>query len=208
MSIVKVTTDFSSKNYTDSALSVQCAKIIDCMTDNTNYTAPIPALQDIKATLVSFNASLTKAEKGSQDDRIVKNSWRAKLEEQLKQLSLYVQLISKGDEVIISSSGFVVNKKPTAVGPLYKPENIMVKMGENKGTVHVSCDAIDRAMFYEYHYAEIIPDGTPVWVHKTSTKHKTLIEGLTGGKQYIFRVAGAGSDPSRVWSDEITTFVI
>jgi hypothetical protein len=57
-------------------------------------------------------------------------------------------------------------------------------------------------------YAEVIPDGVLNRVHKTSTKRKLLIEGLSSGKQYVFRVAGAASDPSRIWSDKITTFVI
>jgi len=60
---------------------------------------------------------------------------------------------------------------------------------------------------YSFEYAEA-PDGTLNWIHKTSTRHKILIEGLTSGKQYVFRIAGAVSYPSRVWSDQILTFVI
>lgn len=204
----KVSTDFSSKNYTDTELSVTATNIMDCMTGNPNFETPIPPLADVKATIVSYNASLAKAEKGSQDDRLVKNSWRTKLESQLQDLGLYVQLTSKGDSLIISSSGFYVNKKPSAVGPLAKPENVIIKMGNNPGSVWISCDAIVSAVFYEFDYAEVTPDGILNWIHKTCTKHKLLIEGLTSGKQYTFRVAGAGSDPSRIWSDKITTYVI
>ncbi len=208
MGTVKVSTDFSQKNYTDTELGVTATNITDNMTENPNFKDPIPSLDEVKATIVSYLASLAKAEKGSQDDRVIKNSWRAKLESQLKDLALYVQLTSKGDAVIISSSGFYVNKKPSAVGPLAKPENVIIKMGDNKGSVQASCDAISSASFYEYEYAEVSPEGIFNWVHKTCTKHKLLIDGLTSGKQYVFRIAGAGSDPSRVWSDQITTFVI
>jgi hypothetical protein len=208
MGTVKVSTDFSLKNYSDTELSVAATTITDNMTGNSAFETPIPPLAEVKATIVSYLASLAKAEKGSQDDRVIKNSWRAKLESQLKDLALYVQLTSKGDAVIISSSGFYVNKKPSAVGPLAKPENVIIKMGANMGSVQVSCDAISSASFYEYEYAEVIQGGILNWVHKTCTKHKMLIEGLTSGKQYTFRIAGAGSDPSRVWSDQITTYVI
>jgi len=208
MGTVKVTTDFSYKNYTDTELSVQGTNVTDKMTDNANFPNPTTPLQDVKDTITSYNASLVKAEKGSADDRIIKNSWRAKLESQMKELSLYVQIASKGDGVIISSSGLDVNKKPGAVGQLAKPENVTIKVGNNKGTAWVSCDAIPSASFYEFEYAEVIADGTLNWIHKTSTKHKILIEGLTSGKQYAFRIAGAASDPSRVWSDQISTFVI
>jgi len=208
MGTVKVTTDFSYKNYTDTELSVQGTNVTDKMTDNANFPNPTTPLQDVKDTITSYNASLVKAEKGSADDRIIKNSWRAKLESQMKELSLYVQIASKGDGVIISSSGLDINKKPGAVGQLAKPENVIIKVGNNKGTAWVSCDAIPSASFYEFEYSEVIADGTLNWIHKTSTKHKILIEGLTSGKQYAFRIAGAASDPSRVWSDQISTFVI
>jgi len=208
MGTEKVSTDFSKKNYSDTELGVTSTNVTDCMTDNPYFVTPIPSLADVKATTTSYLASLAKAEKGSQDDTVIKNSWRVKLESQLKELALYVQLTSKGDAVIISSSGFYINKKPSAVGPLAKPENVIIKMGSNKGTVLVSCDAIAAASFYEYEYAEVTTEATLNWIHKTCTKHRLLIEGLTSGKQYIFRVAGAGSDPSRVWSNEITTYVI
>ena len=208
MGITKVTTDFSSKNYTDTELSVQVGNVMDKLTDNPYFTNPIPSLMEIKATLTSYNTSLVKAEKGSTEDRVIKSSLRAKLEDYMKNLSMYVQITSKGDSVIISSTGLDVNRKPSAVGTLPKPENVIVKMGDNKGTVWISCDPISSAAFYEFDYAEVTADGILNWIHKTSTKHKILIEGLTSGKQYVFRVAGAASDPSRVWSDQISSFVI
>jgi len=208
MGIVKVTTDFSSKNYTDTELSVKCTKVIDKMSGNQNFPNPTPSLQEIRDTNISYIASLAKADKGSADDRVIKNNWRAKVESQMKELSLYVQITSKGDDVIVSSSGLDVNKKPMAVGALPKPENVTVKIGNNMGSVWASCDAIPSASFYEFDYAEVTADGVLNWIHKTSTKHKILIEGLTSGKQYVFRVAGAASDPSRVWSDRISSFVI
>ncbi len=208
MGIVKVKIDFSSKNYSDSELSVHSTNVLDNMEGNANFANPTPSIQEIRETIAGYNASLVKAEKGSADDRIIKNNWRSKLESQMKELSLYVQIISKGDGVIVSSSGLSVNKKPGAVGALPKPEKVMIKMGNNEGSVWVSCETIPSASFYEFKYAEITADGTQNWVHKTATKHKVLIEGLTSGKRYAFRIAAASSDPSRVWSDQITTFVI
>ena len=208
MGITKVRIDFSSKNYSDYELSVHSTNVLDKIEGNAYFPNPTPSIQEIRETIASYNASLVKAEKGSADDRIIKNNWRAKLESQMKELCLYVQLISKGDGIIISSSGLSVNKKPGAIGSLAKPEKVMIKMGDNEGSVWASCETIPSASFYEFKYAEITADGTLNWVHKTATKHKVLIEGLTGGKQYAFRIAAAASDPSRVWSDQITTFVI
>jgi hypothetical protein len=208
MGTVKVTTDFSYKNYSDLELNVKSSNVVGNMTGNIYFPNPMPPLIEITETITSYDAALIKAENGTAEDRVIKNSWRAKLEGQMKDLSMYVQIASKGDDVIVSSSGLDVNRKPGAIGPLQKPVNVSVKMGNNMGSVWVSCDAIPSASFYEYDYAEVTADGTLNWIHKTSTKHKILIEGLTSGKQYVFRVAGAASDPSRVWSDRISSFVI
>jgi hypothetical protein len=106
------------------------------------------------------------------------------------------------------SSGFDVNKKPAAVGPLPKATGLSIKAGDNKGTIILNCNIVPNAHFYEYEFTGAPYNDESVWLKQTSTKHKILIEGLTSGKQYVFRVAGAGSDPSRNWSDEIYSFVL
>ncbi|HEY6914853.1 MAG TPA: fibronectin type III domain-containing protein, partial [Paludibacter sp.] len=83
-----------------------------------------------------------------------------------------------------------------------------VKPGSNRGSVVVSCDVVANASFYVIEYTEGPVTADSIWIQKTTTKHKLLIEGLTSGKQYTFRVAGAGSDPSRVWSDDVSSFVL
>jgi len=130
------------------------------------------------------------------------------LVELLQKLADYVQVASGGDEAIILSSGFDVCKKPSTIGPLDKPENFKVAMGKNRGSVLLSCDVVNHAQFYEFEYTEGPATSNSVWTKVTITKHKLLIDGLISGKEYTFRVAGAGSDPSRVWSDTITTFVV
>jgi hypothetical protein len=138
----------------------------------------------------------------------MKNDQRALLSTTLQQLADYVQTASRGYEAIILTSGFDVNKKPSTVGPLSKPENFKVVMGSNRGSVVMSCDVVDHAQFYEFEYTEGVATSNSIWFKVTSTKHKLLLEGLVSGKEYTFRVAGAGSDPSRFWSETITTFVV
>src|ERR1035437_1783849 len=138
MGTVKVTTDFSYKNYSDLELSVKSSNVVGNMTGNTYFPNPMPPLIEITETITSYDAALIKAENGTAEDRVIKNSWRAKLEGQMKDLSMYVQIASKGDDVIVSSSGLDVNRKPGAIGPLQKPVNVSVKMGNNMGSVWVS----------------------------------------------------------------------
>jgi hypothetical protein len=168
----------------------------------------MPTLEVITDANETYIINLGKVEGGTREDTVIKNNSRKFLEGLLRQETDYVQQASQGSEAIILSSGFDVNRKPAYVGPLPKATGLELKPGDNKGTMQAECNVINNARFYEFEYTEapIVPNC--IWIVKTSTKHRLLIEGLTSGKQYVFRVAGAGSDPSRNWSDEITSFVL
>jgi len=45
-------------------------------------------------------------------------------------------------------------------------------------------------------------------VMRTATKRKLLVEGLTSGQQYVFKMAAGGSDPNRTWTDEIASYIL
>lgn len=206
--IAKVSKDLSSNRYTDADLNVKAGHIVTCMTGNANFQNPNPALEVVSTANTDYKEGLDKSQSGNKADTVNKNNLRATLVLLLQQLGDYVQTASGGNEAIILTSGFDVNKKPSAVGVLDKPDNFKIAMGANRGSVVASCDVVDHAQFYEFEYTEGTPTASSVWVKQTSTKHKILIEGLVSGKEYTFRVAGAGSDPSRVWSNSITTFVV
>lgn len=208
METFKVIRDFSTSRYTDLELSAKATHVVEQMTGNAHFPTPVPQLETLTSNNANFIEALNKAVGGSKEDTVIKNNIRKMVETLLKRLADYVQITSDGDEAIILSSGFDVNKKPTAIGPLPKATGLEVKPGDNKGTMLANCNVIPSASFYEFEYTEAPIAPNCIWIVKTTTKHRLLIEGLTSGKQYAFRVAGAGSDPSRNWSDEIYSFVL
>ena len=208
MGNAKISKDFSNGKYSDAGLSSKTNYIVDQMTDNPAFATPTPPLKDVTDANNEYISALGKVEYGSKADTVIKNNLRAALIVLLKLLADYVQTTSNGDEAIILSSGFDVNKKPTTVGELDKPTGFSVKPGKNKGSVIASCNAVNNANFYEFEYMELPVTPNSVWIQKTSTKSKLQIDGFIRGKEYNYRVAAAGSDPSRVWSDEISSYVL
>ena len=77
-----------------------------------------------------------------------------------------------------------------------------------RGSALVTCDRVDRALFYVFEYCEAPLTADSVWIQVAGSKRKMLIEGLTSGKQYCFRVAAARTHPSRVWSEVVRSYVI
>jgi len=204
----KVSTDFSGNKYPDKELNVKANSIIADMTGNEHFPTPSPTLAVVKVCNDRFTEVLVKMEDGTKQDTANKKKVREELEDTMQQLALYVQGASGGDEAIILSSGFDVNRKPAPVGPLAKPTNLKVKVGENKGSLDITWNPVEHASFYEFKYTEAPSNGASNWIMMTTTKHKFLLSDLTSGKQYAFKVAGAGANSSRVWSDEITSYVL
>lgn len=206
--MAKTSFDFSSHRYTDSELNVKATVIEESLTDNPNFptlTTEVPLIKSLNDQLA---AAIIKAKDGGHKDVFNKNSVRKALETQLKLSGLLVQNVSKGDESMILSSGYEVNKTPEPIGPLPKPVNLQAKPGDNHGSLKVSWNPVPGAYLYEVEYTESPVTSSSIRTRFSCSKHNAIIDNLTPGKMYSIFVAGAGSDPRRVWSNELTSYVM
>ena len=124
MNTYQVSKNFSTSRYSDSELEVKVNSIIDKMTDNAHFPTPSPTLEALTNAANAFESALEKAKGGSIEDTEIKNNCRTELTALLKEMVYYIQITSKGDKVIILSSGFDVNKQPSTVGPLPNASNL------------------------------------------------------------------------------------
>lgn len=208
METMKISIDFSTNKYSDKELAVKTQFIIDQMTGNSYFSSPSPALTVLQEALDKFSASLTKMEDGNRQNTVDKNARRSELEALLKQEAAYVQQTSGGSEVILISSGFDMNKKKGSVTPLPMVTGITIVAGVARGSIEILWDSIENAHAYEIKYTQGPVTENSVWTYLTVTKHKALIENLTRGGLYVFCVAAIGSDPSRIWSDEVSSYIM
>ena len=156
----------------------------------------------------AFQQLLAQVDDGNKATTVLKNQKRDELTGLLNQLALYVQMTAPGDEAALLSSGFDLAKPRQPIGILPKPETFRVEPAAMRGCLKVSVNKIKGANSYlfEYTTAPATPDS--VWTDVVSSKTTVLIDNLTSGRQYVFRVAGIGADPTRVYSDEVSSFVL
>ena len=202
----KVVTRFA--RYKDADLEQKAQHILVSLTGNANFPNPTPALADFQTAITNYAAALEKAQDGTKQDTALKNQARDVLENLIAQLALYVQLNSKDDVPIMLSSGFDVSKPPAPVGILDKPQNLIVAPSAAKGSVDVSVNAVAHASGYQYEFTDAPLTATSVWAVITDTSTFHTISNLQSGKEYAFRVTAIGSDPTRVYSDVINSFVL
>ena len=203
-----VSKTFSPKKYKDVEMKSKAEHVLEEMANNPNFPNPTPSLETLKLHADNYLASLIKSQKGSVYDTAVKKVNRKILETTLNELAEYVQLTCKGNEIMILSSGFDVNRKPTLVGQLDKVSRLRILPGYNTGSVTLNCDVVPHARMYVFEYCLTPVNAESRWVRVLSSKRKVYIEGLERGKEYAFRAAAAGTHPSLLWSDEVKSYVI
>jgi hypothetical protein len=204
MAKLKVISGFSKLR--DDDLDTKAQFIIDKMTNNPNYPAPIPDIAALTNAKNEYVVALTDKETGGKEKTAIKNQKRTNLETILGQLALYVQQNCQNDLAILLSSGFDAAKPKEKIGLLEKPQNLKAEDGPNAGTIKLSVKSVKGADSYLFECTEAPVSNDSVWTAKPSSKANYIFEGLTSGKQYAFRVAGVGSDPTLVYSDVVLRY--
>ncbi|WP_128547890.1 fibronectin type III domain-containing protein [Larkinella soli] len=205
MNTAKIATGFSRLR--ERELEHKARHILSCLTDNPAFPRPIPSLADIRATLDAYSAALISAIDGSPEDLSFKRQKRAQLEGELNLLALYVQVAGHGKREVLLTSGFDLSKIPWPIEPLPRPQNFRVEPGNRQGSVRLSVQGVDGAVNYLFQYASLPVRSDSDWVNFVSFRAQAKIDNLTSGKQYVFRVAGVGSHPVRVFSEEVCSVV-
>jgi len=179
--------------------------ILQCMTGNANFPTPAPDLETISSAIADFSEAL--ANPASKANTALKKQLRATLIALLNQLALYVQMNGNNDETILLSSGYSLRKTKQPVGVLPKASNFRALPLHNC-MIKLSNKKIDGADSYSYEYTATPVIDTSIWTIINSTKANTVIENLTSGSCYAFRVAGIGANPTVIYSDVVTSYVL
>ena len=203
-----VSKTFSPKKYRDMKLFSKAGSILEQMSNNAYFPNIEAQLAELGEKIESYKAALSESRLGGRLTTVLKRNSRRDLEVCLQELATYVELMSKGDAAVIASAGFDMHKKAARVGQLDKVQNVRIEVGSMRGSALVTCDGVDRALFYVFEYCEAPFTADSVWIQVTGSKRKILIEGLTSGKEYCFRVAAARTHPSRIWSVVVKSYVI
>ncbi|MEI8086417.1 MAG: fibronectin type III domain-containing protein [Paludibacter sp.] len=208
MAKAKVIVDFSTNRYSDIELNVKLKTISTCLTDNPKFLALAPTVVILKTNIERFSTLVELGSEGNKQSTVEKNSVRGILEPMAASLAVQVQEICEGDELQIISAGFDVKRKATPIGELERPANVVAVAGSSRGSLAVSWSVVPNAYIYEIQYTDAPSTADSVWQRTSNTKRKITLENLVRGKAYAIVVAGAGTDPRRVWSDEIISYVM
>jgi hypothetical protein len=208
MTKAKVIVDFSPNRYTDIKLSQKAAYIVLCLLNNPNFLELAEEVLAMQLKKNAFHVLLTKKQERSKQQTVEKKSLRAELESILSSTGGRVQTLSGDNELLILNAGYDVKRKGAPIGMLAMPTNLTANPGAAHGSLAMKWDSVARASMYELLYTTAPSTPDIVWIHISTTRHKLTLSNLTRGQAYAIKVAAAGTDPRRVWSDEIISYVM
>jgi hypothetical protein len=179
-------------------------RIIDSTDGNEHYPDPIPPLTLLKKQLATYRSARVAA--ANRDTYLieVRKQARKALEESLRQLVIYVQKKTGTNRAILLTSGFNLTKEKEPAGILPKPEHFRIEH-PGPGRVILRVKSIKHARSYLFEYRE---KGTEQWTQVFSYKSSVMIDGLTSGREYEFRVSYRGTHPAVTYSDVITSYIL
>lgn len=178
-----------SHNISDAELEEYARIIFKKMTENASlFPHPDPDLKTFETILKDFRKAIADATYRDMLAIRLRNSKRKELLEGIRFLSLYVQLVAKGDETIVLAAGFIPSR------PRSSSENIPLTTGFRviptigTGVIKLRVKAWRSARVYQFEYRK---KGHKTWTLEISTKSSCTPSGLEVLEEYEFRVCYA-----------------
>lgn len=170
------------------------------MEDNAYFLEPSPSQDKFGAMLDAFadDCAEVQALKTALAAAVAgKNARREALIQQLDQRGSYVQSMSRGNKVVITSSALGVQRERHKVGPLPAPLGLQVLQGISEGEVTVTWGKVKDALVYRLEYG--VEGETPERISMCGRRKKTLMLPRLGAT-YVFRMAASGTSGQSNWS--------
>jgi hypothetical protein len=117
--IVKVSTNFG--RLSDTELDNFAQGVIDALTGNATYPTPPVTLANLQAAVDDYTAKMAAAQTGGVADTAAKNNARNTLEEMLRKVATYVQMMCNEDPALLLTSGF--QSHFDTIGKAARPEH-------------------------------------------------------------------------------------
>jgi hypothetical protein len=178
--------------------------IVDKMNGNASFTTPDPTLAEVTKAINDLEAAQNKAADGGKTNTAIMHQRDKDLLVLITSLAGYVQSVSRGDELVILSSGFeIAGRGSINNAPLPAPLGLHVVNGVLEGQLVLTWKKVKGALNYVVQQANdpLTGSNDDFETLAPSSKTKYTVNDLQAGKKYWFRIAAIGISGVGAYSD-------
>jgi hypothetical protein len=184
-------------------------QVVAAMTNNKNFTTPVPALQDISAAITELGEAHVAFLGGGNGLAENVREKEIKLILLVNQLASYVEIECKGSEAVAASSGLeVISSRPRA------PKVFAANNGDLKGQVDLTAPRVSSAS-YVWQFCKGVLPAEPAVVNGStwselipSSVASLTVHDLVPLETYWFRFATVTRKGQGNWSEPISILVL
>lgn len=186
------------------AIVARAQAIVDAMTDNPHFPAPVPPLWVISKAVVDLQNAEATALTRAKGTAAIRDEKRTMVRSLLQQLRSYVQVTADGDPAnavsIIQSAGMTTRKQPVVPARVFS-----ARPGPVSGEIRLIAPKAAKYASYDWEYSI---DGGVSWLTMPSTvKASTTLARLTPGTSVMFKYRSITSKGESAWSVPVTAIV-
>lgn len=181
--------------------------IITKVTGNTHYPdadAVLGAFSTANTKVKADNAALEIALQVVEEKRASLEASEAEWDVTLTALSDHVQSVSKGDLMMLQSTGFELQGVPAPIGELLAPTKVSARTNGVAGVIKLRFNRSRGATHYVVQRASANPNDEASWETLDTVSAASFEDtGLTSGTKYWYRIAAKGFTTTSGWSNPV-----
>jgi hypothetical protein len=192
------------RRQSDILLTSMC--VVEKMENNPYFSKPPAALAKLKKAVPAFQAALADALGRDKHMVALKDQKKELVLILLQELAEYVIKISKGNRIIILSSGFDASRERRKIWMDPAIEKLEVKLG-GPGTATILAKKVIGVKAYVHQYTAEQPGPNTKWVTEESSIKNHTFKGLQSEKRHWFRVLGIGTRNRKSYSPIVSVVI-
>jgi hypothetical protein len=197
---------------------VEFAKgVVLAMNGNTNFVSPVPTLNNITLAANALDSAITAAQDKSTLHIEQQNAAVIVLADKLTQLGMYVESTANGNASVILSAAMPVKHNRNVPQQPVSPTHVSATNTKVEGQVEIKWKGVKNARVYVVEQSNDVAAINPTTTNTTQapatarsfitwtitdiiTKPKLVVNGLTSGSKYAFRVYAIGAGGKSIYS--------
>lgn len=184
---------------------VQAKLYVSKMSNNAAFAAPEPSLASIATAANMLETAYNAAKDGSKTKIAEAKTATTTLVQLITLLANYVQYQSKGDAMLIQSTGFAVRQINNKAHEMPMVTDVVAAIGINDGELQLKWKRIPTCKMY---LIEQSADGNTNWTYASeSPTRTTTLKGLPTATKLWLRIAAFGAKGKGPWSDPVKVLV-